>query len=207
MGIVGFAYSQCHGETAVQDNILAQMDLGDPVTIMGVSVVCLTLLLTLQLVLPFCREALLRFAFTFAETWFQGHQFELKTSSWKENHIDRDRIVRIDEQRRLASSGTEIALSRTSFIGLTLALYVSQLVVACAVPSMKYIWFIFGGTMATILSYTIPAACYLSLTASESVAPRKAIRRGLAWAMYYLSMILCVVCTSNTLYIIFYAPS
>lgn len=131
-----------------------------------------TLLITLQLVLSPCRDTILRLVASFNNA-----------SSTSSAHL----MIFTEH-------------SRPVFLGTTLALYVSQFLLALVIPSVKIIWDILGGTFATLISYAIPAAAYLVLTAPEDVTPRKALRRTLAKIMLYGSLLTCLVCTINTIY-------
>lgn len=204
MGSFGIAYVNCRGEamgsfTPVDSNILTQFDFESPVAIVGISVVCLTLLLTLQLVLPFCRESCFRFYACIMENPPPiQNKFEVSNELW----VEAPGTMESDAHRQGSHLplGETPTFSRRIFIGITLALYVSQLLLACVVPSVKIVWDIFGGTFATIICYTVPAAAYLALTASAEIAPRKTSRRALATAMFYTSFALCAVCTASTFY-------
>lgn len=144
-----------------------------------------TLLITLQLVLSPCRDTILRLAASLQEV----PKNELSVS-----------LLGSTSDAQPASPPTTPEYSRSVFLGTTLALYVSQFSLALVIPSVKIIWDILGGTFATLISYAIPAAAYLVLTAPEDITPRKALRRTLARLMLYGSLLTCAVCTINTIY-------
>jgi len=90
------------------------------------------------------------------------------------------------------------ATRRSTFVALTLALFVSQFMIGMVVPSVSIIWGILGSTGAMAISFVIPSASYLVVTGDPEVAARKGARRGVAMAMLVTSSALCVLCTSTT---------
>lgn len=77
----------------------------------------------------------------------------------------------------------------------TTAILVSTYVMAVAVPGVGVVWSIAGSSMAMIIGFIIPAACYLKIRLKKSINPRSIG----AFILLVFSIVASFVCTSQTI--------
>ena len=82
-------------------------------------------------------------------------------------------------------------LHNTSTLGLILLAYA----VGISVPGVSVVWSVVGSSMALVIGFTIPTACYLKIRRRKRLNPRSLS----AWVLLIFSIIASFVCTSQTL--------
>ncbi|KAL7547494.1 hypothetical protein ACHAWF_010788 [Thalassiosira exigua] len=92
-----------------------------------------------------------------------------------------------------ASAKGEDAIHVTSTLGILLVCYV----VAVATPGVAVVWDVTGSSMAFLLQFVIPSACYIRL---KRRARRKSTSNNLvlAWFLLVFAVVMSVVCTGIT---------
>jgi amino acid permease len=84
----------------------------------------------------------------------------------------------------------------------TLVILICCYFIAVAVPGVGIVWSICGSSMALIIGFFIPAACYLKIRSNKMMNPRSLG----AWSLLVFSMLASVVCTSHVVVEIRKAP-
>ena len=82
-------------------------------------------------------------------------------------------------------------LHNTSTVGLILLAYA----VGISVPGVAVVWSVVGSSMALVIGFTIPTACYLKIRRRKRLNPRSLS----AWVLLIFSIIASFVCTAQTL--------
>ena len=80
---------------------------------------------------------------------------------------------------------------RSSTLGLILLTYA----VGISVPGVAVVWSVVGSSMALLIGFTIPSACYLKIRSRKRLNPRSLS----AWLLLVFSVVASIVCTSQTL--------
>jgi hypothetical protein len=75
----------------------------------------------------------------------------------------------------------------------TLVILLCCYIVAVAVPGVGIVWSICGSSMALIIGFFIPAACYLKIRSNKMMNPRSLG----AWSLIVFSVVASIVCTSH----------
>jgi amino acid permease len=75
----------------------------------------------------------------------------------------------------------------------TLLIVVLCYVAAVLAPGVAIVWSLCGSSMAFMIAYILPAACYLKLQSSPSW------RTGLSWFLIIFSVVGGIACTSQTI--------
>ena len=84
-------------------------------------------------------------------------------------------------------------------VGSTIGILVSTYVMAVGVPGVGVVWSIAGSSMAIIIGFIIPCACYLKIRSKKSINPRS-IGAFLLLLFSILSSVVCTVRTIGDLY-------
>jgi amino acid permease len=79
---------------------------------------------------------------------------------------------------------------------LTLGIIGTSILLAVNVPAITLIWSLMGSSVALLIAYIIPTACYLRIRGGSGNA---GLRRMMAWALLIGASIMCVVCTSQSI--------
>jgi len=82
--------------------------------------------------------------------------------------------------------------STTAHVLSTLVLLAFGFYVSIAVPGVGVIWGICGSSMALIIGFFLPAACYLKIRSRKGMNPRSVV----AWFMIVFSTVASIVCTA-----------
>jgi len=204
-----FGYLCAYEDT--KDNIFLNFDLTDHVFFLGRAGYAITLTLAMPLVMLPCREALL----SLPEQW--SHR---KVSAKLQAVDDGPLIingVNFDEELPLLSktikeydsADKSAAVSDITeeldpptcgeymvHIGSTALIVTICYIGAVAVPGVAVVWSICGSSMAIIIAFFIPSACYLKIRGKKGVNPQTV---GAACLLVF-SAVACVLCTAQTIW-------
>lgn len=206
-----FGYLCAYDET--KDNIFLNFELSDHVFFLGRAGYAVTLTLAMPLVLLPCREALL----SLPEQWSRRD-----VAAQVQTVPDGPLIingVNFDEERPLLSKAikeydsanvsratSELTTSErlaaptcgeyVVHIGSTALIVGICYIFGIAVPGVAVVWSICGSSMAIIISFFVPSACYLKLRGKKGVNPRTV---GAACLLVF-SSVACVLCTAQTIW-------
>jgi len=90
-------------------------------------------------------------------------------------------------------SGAPLKLPLVPHIFFTVAIVLSALEIALKIDSITVVWSIMGSSVAMVIMYLIPAACYLKIRKAKGWTPR---RVG-AWVLLLVVTPLCIACTAQ----------
>jgi amino acid permease len=209
--IIGlFGYLCAYEDT--KDNIFLNFDLSDKVFFLGRLGYAVTLTLAMPLVVLPCREALL----SLPEQW-RNRKFSAKLTAVIEddgpliiNGVNFDEehpllskaLKEYDTNERGTSTPRTIELAPPTFqeyvvhIGTTVFIVGVSYIGAIAVPGVAVVWSICGSSMAILIAFFIPSACYLKIRYDKGVNPRSVA----AGCLLVFSAVACVLCTGQTIW-------
>eukprot|EP00977_Amphora_coffeiformis_P018545 scaffold6566_cov125-Amphora_coffeaeformis.AAC.11 len=108
----------------------------------------------------------------------------------EEQYLEVTPIPKVDP-----SLGHEAARDRRVHIISTAAILVLSYIMAVAVPGVGVVWSIAGSSIAIIIGFIIPSACYLKIRSKKSVNPRSVG----AVALLVFSIFISIDCTIRTI--------
>jgi amino acid permease len=209
--IIGlFGYLCAYEDT--KDNIFLNFDLSDKVFFLGRLGYAVTLTLAMPLVVLPCREALL----SLPEQW-RNRKFSAKLTAVIEddgpliiNGVNFDEehpllskaLKEYDTNERSTPTPRAIELAPPTFqeyvvhIGTTVFIVGVSYIGAIAVPGVAVVWSICGSSMAILIAFFIPSACYLKIRYDKGVNPRSVA----AGCLLVFSAVACVLCTGQTIW-------
>jgi amino acid permease len=98
---------------------------------------------------------------------------------------------RTEEEQDQQCCPDDSFLHSASTLGLILLAYA----VGISVPGVAVVWSVVGSSMALVIGFTIPTACYLRIRNRKRLNPRSLS----AWVLLIFSIIASFVCTAQTL--------
>ena len=193
------------------DNIFLNFPLSDHVFFLGRAGYAITLTLAMPLVMLPCREALL----SLPEQWshrkdsakvqavedgpliINGVNFDEELPLLAKSIIEYDSA----EKNSLVPDPTEEFRPPTCgeyvvHIGSTALIVTICYIGAIAVPGVAVVWSICGSSMAIIIAFFIPSACYLKIRGKKGINPQTV---GSACLLVF-SSVACVMCTAQTIW-------
>ena len=84
---------------------------------------------------------------------------------------------------------------RLIHFGLTFSIVGICYVAAISVPGVSFVWSICGSSMAVMIAFIIPTACYLKIRTHKRMNPRALT----SWVLLVVSCVASVVCTKQAL--------
>jgi hypothetical protein len=88
-----------------------------------------------------------------------------------------------------------LALERITHFGSTVAVVGFCYIAAISVPGVGFVWSLIGSSMAILIAFVVPAACYLKIRVHKRMNPRSI----LAWALLLISCVAAPICTQQAL--------
>ena len=206
-----FGYLCAYEDT--EDNIFLNFNLSDHIFFLGRAGYAVTLTLAMPLVMLPCREALL----SLPEQW-HNRQMASKMKTVDEgpliiNGVNFDEelpflskaIKEYDSTAATAAPSSGVTSAELAaptcgeyavHIGSTALILGICYIGAIAVPGVAVVWSICGSSMAIIIAFFIPSACYLKIRYKKGINPRTV---GAAFLLVF-SAVACVVCTAQTIW-------
>lgn len=205
-----FGYLCAYDDT--KDNIFLNFDLSDKVFFLGRIGYAVTLTLAMPLVLLPCREALL----SLPEQWnhrkvaskvqaVQGGPLIINGVNFDEELPLLSKAIKDYDSAEDMTPPTIPEVAELSpptcgeyavHIGTTALIVTVCYIGAVAVPGVAVVWSICGSSMAIIIAFIIPSACYLKLRGQKGINPRTV---GAACLLVFAT-IACVLCTAQTIW-------
>lgn len=203
-GLAGYLFAR----SQTQGNILLNFNVGDNLIILGRVGSGLTILMAMPIITLPCREAILEFIPNFIE-WTGGKPKHCKNSH-SEKMVDVENLV--NEQTALVSSSmsngasSERSNNYCSY-GNTLTHVMSTFMIisicyvfAVAAPGVAIVWSICGSSMAFLIAFIIPCACYIQIQKDEKHIRWYDVKYGGAWILLILSIAAAIACTVQTVW-------
>ena len=129
-----------------------------------------------------------RYKGTFGEETPRKNPQEDSHNNSPNDEVDSLSLVTEDDATCCAEDG---CLHYASTFGLILCAYI----VGVSVPGVAVVWSIVGSSMALIIGFVIPCACYLKIRTHKKLNPRSFS----AWLLLIFSIAASVICTAQTL--------
>jgi len=204
-----YAYNKCKG------NIFLNFDPADPIIMLGRIGMGITLMFGTPVVTLPCREAFLSimpqvqkyFAESMEESNICVDKAEgaslLQDVVSSTNHtyasvasFDVECNEEYGEEFDVSGEVDNIPTLSETIIHVTSTFVIgsSAFFAAVAAPGVAVVWSILGSSIAMIIGFIVPSACYLKIRGSKGSA-----RRTSAWALLIFSTILAIVCTYQTI--------
>ena len=125
-------------------------------------------------------------------------QTPLLASIIEEEHDDEER----SQHERLTF---DIFTSPWVHYGSTLGIVVLCFVGAFAAPSVATVWSLCGSSMAFLIAFLLPAACYLQIQRRQQ-DPQGLIWRLFSWFLVIFSIVGSIACTAQTILRLLWSP-
>lgn len=209
-GVAGYlyAYDESNG------NILLNFDPKDPVIFFGRIGCGITTLFALPMNTLPCREALLSLVAQISEVKArrkvskeeQRQLLERRRSSESDTelcvqthsstkygtHMKRSALSKHSSNDIISQK--EKAIHFISTVGIVLVCYVA----AILAPGVAIVWDIAGSSMAFLIQFIVPAACYIKLKLRSG---QKGLSKNLvlAWTLLVFAVIMAIICTLQTI--------
>lgn len=176
VGLAGSAYGHCTPTGKVQGNVLLDFDEDDPLLLVARMCLACTITLAFPLLVIPARDILLRDWFTptpDTTTTESSLTEPLLDSTNEENAADPQEETQEGSGNTATPPTPSQAHQHSYALRLSLSVLVlwSATAVACCVKSIDVVWDLLGSSLSILLSYLIPAACFIRVvghTTTES---------------------------------------
>eukprot|EP00934_Nitzschia_sp_Nitz4_P003401 Nitzschia sp. Nitz4//scaffold14_size191712//109472//110839//NITZ4_001730-RA/size191712-processed-gene-0.276-mRNA-1//1//CDS//3329536948//3391//frame0 len=195
-GLTGYIYVGMTTEGNILDNLRKEHSLWFIIGRFGCGV---TILLAMPMMLLPCRASLLEVLEVLVQG---GHKVEdevsIPTSStevvWtsEETPLILDNVA--SSQRDVRPLSERAMFHYGSTFGILLLCYIA----AVKVPGIAFVWSLCGSSMAYMIAFTLPAACYLQLQRQPGWEEPSRIWVVFAWFLVVASILASIACTWQT---------
>lgn len=201
MGFAGSTYGHCTPSGKVQGNVLLDFDKNDSLLLVGR--MCLAITITLafpMLVIPardiLLRSVILRFIYPSSSG---GQPAPTDTD---ESTTQLQEPLLADEERQMDNTAADDMIIAAAPYGLRLAtsigiFWTAGLVASC-VTSIDIVWDLLGSSLSILLSYLIPAGCYLVVMKDVTDTTTR-LSKALCWGLILVFVPLMVISTGNAI--------
>jgi amino acid permease len=180
VGLAGSAYGHCTPTGKVQGNVLLDFDEDDPLLLVARMCLACTITLAFPLLVIPARDILLR-------SWFSPPTtpdcHTTTESSLREPLLDAINEENADPQEEAQEGSDTVTTPATPTppapsqpqqhsyalrLGLSVLVLWSATAVACCVKSIDVVWDLLGSSLSILLSYLIPAACFICIVGEST---------------------------------------
>jgi len=123
----------------------------------------------------------------------KGGSIDIKSESEVTSAIPTPPNKTCQSQEEMGGDKTEI--SSLVHVISTVCILIFGYICAVAVPGVGFVWSICGSSMALIIGFFVPSACYLKIRSKKNLNPRSLG----AWTILIFSVFASVVCTYHIL--------
>lgn len=194
-GVGGFVFA---GD-ATRGNILLNCEISDALFLIGRVGLGMTVMLATPIITLPCRDSLLEVIDFMMHRDFQPRQ-ELESQANANENMPLLHPVGEPLQKDM------LFLNPVIHYGSTFCIVLACYIAAVAAPGVAMVWSLCGSFMAFLLSFILPAACYLKINELQRI-PEHALWIWFSWFLVLLSCVAATACTIQTWMSIFYSSS
>ena len=200
-GLAGYLFAR----SKTNGNILLNFDVGDQMIIIGRIGSGLTILMNTPLILLPCRQSILQLISNIMQSIKSNDEMvfqDLEDANESSMLVSKELNISSENREIPSFDNYTHDLSENRFIHLTSTFLIAIVCYTFAVttPGVAIVWSICGSSMAFLIGFIIPCACYIKIRQFDANIDWYYSKIMSAWVILVISVIAAIACTIQSIW-------